>query len=74
MNQYLDEYLKGKEAKGFSPNPHYFEDGDYISLFFTGERCYAVSVTDRLTVFYSDATNNIVGCKIEKARDLIKET
>ncbi len=74
MKQYLDEYLKGKEASGFSPQPHYFEDGDYISVFFNAERCYAVSLNKFLTVYYSFDTDDLVGCKINGVRQLIQQT
>ena len=71
--QYLDEWLKDKKVEGFSSTPHYFEDGDYISLFFNDERCYAVQVNDFLTVFRSDINDSFVGCKIHNVSNLIKK-
>ncbi len=73
MKQYLDEYLKNKEAGGFTPRPHYFEDGDYISVFFNDERCYAVSLNEFLTVYHSIRTDDLVGCKINGARQLVQQ-
>ena len=74
---YLDEWLKDKKAQGFLSKPHYFEDGDYISLFLTNDRCYAVSINSLVTIFYSITNNDIVGYKIErissmKLKDVVK--
>jgi hypothetical protein len=72
MVTYLDELLEGRKAGGFSSVPHYFKDGDYITLFLTNERCYASRVDDLLTVYYSDANGDFVGCKVKGVRDLLE--
>ncbi len=73
MTQTLDEYLETRKVRrnGFKPVPHYFPDGDYICCFVSDERCYAKQAGERLTVYYSDSTNEVVGCKIKGIRSLI---
>ena len=72
MIEYLHEWLKNKKVQGFLSKPHYFEDGDYISLFLTDERCYAIQKDFGLTIYYSNDTNDIVGFKITGICDLLK--
>jgi len=72
MVTYLDEWLEDRKASGFSAVPHYFGDGDYISLFLSNGRCYAKRIDDLLTVYYADSTGDFVGCKIKGVCDLLK--
>jgi hypothetical protein len=72
MVTYLDEWLQNRKANGFSAVPHYFRDGDYITLFLTNERCYAKRVDDLLTVYYSDKNGELVGCKVKGVCDLLQ--
>ncbi len=72
MTEYLHEWLKDKKAQGFLSKPHYFEDGDYISLFLTNERCYAIQKDFNLIIYYSVVTNDIVGFKIKGICNLFK--
>ena len=53
MVKYLHEWLKDKKFQKFLSKPQYSEDGDYISLFLTDERCYAVQKSFGVTVYYS---------------------
>lgn len=66
----LDEWLEGKEAKGFAAVPHYFEDGDYINFFLTDERCHAKQCGN-VTVYHSDVTGAVVGFKIMGIHNVI---
>ena len=61
----LDQYLKKHLSKGFRSIPHCFKDGNYISIFFSDERCYAKQIHKFLTGYYSDVTNELIGYKIE---------
>ena len=61
----LSEYFEAKTPGKFRSAPHYFADGDFVSFYFSDERCYAKRVDDLLTVYYSDETDELVGCKIK---------
>jgi len=67
----LTDYLNQHAAEGFQPVPHYFKDGDFINFFLTDERCYAERVDNLLTVFLSDETGQLVGCKLKGIRLLL---
>ncbi len=69
----LDEYLKRRKPKsnGFKAVPHYFPDGDFISCFTSDEWRYAKQIGERLTVYYSDETDEVVGCKIKGVRAIM---
>jgi hypothetical protein len=69
----LTEYLESGTPEGFTPTPHYFPDGDFVSLYVSNERCYADRIDDLLTVYYSDTTGKIVGCKIKGVRQVLPE-
>jgi len=68
----LDQYLEGKTPKGFRAVPHYFEDGDYVSFYFSDGRCYAKRVDELLTAYYSEETGELVGCKIKGVALLLR--
>lgn len=69
----LEEYLETRKpgGNGFKAVPHYFPDGDFISCFASDERCYAKQVGERLTVYYSDKTGEVVGCKIKGVKAIM---
>lgn len=68
----LDQYLEGRKAKGFTSVPHYFRDGDFVSFFLSDERCYSERVDDLLTVYLSEKTGEMVGCKVKGVRLLLE--
>lgn len=68
----LAEHLRDRKAKGFKPVPHYFQSGDFISHFIRDERCYAERVDELLTVYLSNSTGSLVGCKIKGVRRLLR--
>jgi hypothetical protein len=72
METTLGQYLEGRTAKGFRPVPHYFRDGDFVSFFFSNDRCFAQRVDELLTVYLSETTGQMVGCKIKGVRLLLK--
>ena len=51
--------------------PHYFPTGDYVTYYAKDERCYAERVDDLLTVFLSNETRELVGCKIKGVKRLL---
>ncbi len=72
MVKYLHEWLEDKKFQKFLSKPQYSEDGDFISLFLTDERCYAVQKSPGVTIYYSINTEDIVGFKISGIHDLLK--
>ena len=72
MTMDLNEYIEANPPKGFSPVPHYFRDGDYVSRFLTNERCVATRIDETLTLYHSDATGDLVGYKIKGIKWLTK--
>ena len=71
MEQDLKQYLAEHPCKGFRPVPHYFPAGDYVTFYAKPERCFAERVDDLLTVFLSDETGEMVGCKIKGVKHLL---
>jgi hypothetical protein len=72
MEQTLNEYLKTHKCQGFSPVPHYFPYGDYLTYYFRDDRAYEQRVDDLLTVYLSMATNELVGCKIKGVAHILR--
>jgi hypothetical protein len=71
MERDLNQYLAENPCKGFRPVPHYFPTGDYVTYYVRDERCHSERVDDLLTVFLSDETKEMVGCKIKGVRRLL---
>ncbi len=71
--QNLVEYIEQHPSEGFSPVPHYFPDGDFLSFYFREDECYAQRIDELLTAYYSIATGELVGCKIKGVRRLLKQ-
>jgi hypothetical protein len=71
MDEKLKEYLAENPSKGFRPVPHYFPTGDYVTFYVKDERCHAERVDDLLTVFLSNDTGEMIGCKIKGVRRLL---
>ena len=71
MEQNLKEYLAEHPCKAFRAVPHYFPAGDYVTFYAKDERCIAERVDDLLTVFLSNQTGEMVGCKIKGIKHLL---
>ena len=73
----LTEYFENHEYIGpFKPIPHYFPDGDYISVYFEDSRCHSKKINEWLTIYYHIdyyGTEKIVGCKIKGVSLLMKK-
>lgn len=72
MEQTLTEFLENNRAKGFRKIPHYYPNGDFVTFYFQNDRCYAERVDDRLTVYLSLDTKELVGCKIKGIRKTLQ--
>lgn len=60
------------QAKPLTPMPHYLLEGDQLTLFFREDLPYAERVDDLLTVYFSDETDELVGCKIKGVSLLVQ--
>jgi hypothetical protein len=54
-----------KEHHEFQTVPQYVARGDYLSFYFVDEPAYSERVDEVLTVYRSQATNDLVGFKIK---------
>jgi hypothetical protein len=72
MADNLTEYLAGREAKGFRRVPHYFRDGDHVTFYVRDDLAFAERVDDLLTVYISEESKELVGCKIKGVRRILE--
>ena len=61
-----------ERAGEFQSVPQYFPDGDHLTLYFAPDLCYAKRVDDLVTVYLSDKSDELVGCKIKGVSHLAK--
>jgi hypothetical protein len=71
MAENLTEYLQGTACQGFKAVPHYFASGDHVSYYFRNDPCFARRIDDLLTVYLSQDTRELVGCKIKGVRHIL---
>lgn len=58
----------------FTPNAHYFRDGDFIQCYLEDESCYTKSACDHVSVHLADSDDRIVGFNIHAVHTLIDES
>lgn len=68
----FDKALADSIDTPFSPMAWYDEDGDCIEFFCRREPFYAVRKDALLTVYYSQATHEIVGSLIKRVQSILK--
>lgn len=63
----LRDYLKinRKKLQKFRVAPVYSPEGDTLTVFFKPDRCRAERMGQLLTVYLSEQTNELVGCKVK---------
>lgn len=71
LDEYLDTRKPIAKTQPFEEVVRYFPDGDFVSCFVSDERCYAKQAGERLTVYYSDSTDEVVGCKVKGVRGIL---
>lgn len=72
MAQDLNEYLATRQPKGFSSVPQYFEDGDFVTYFLKNDLHYAQRVDGLLTIYLSEESDELIGCKIKGVREILE--
>jgi len=72
MAENLMEYLASTKCENFAPKPMYSAQGDFLTFFFRDDDAYEKRVDDLLTIYLSESTNELVGCKIKGVRDILR--
>jgi hypothetical protein len=70
LKQFLEENPRPDD---FKSEPRYVADGDYVTHFFSDELCYAERIDDLLTIYLSEDTGDLIGCKIKGVTQLVKK-
>lgn len=73
MAENLREYLEAHRPRGFTSEPQYFGDGDFVTYFVKNDLHYAQRIDSLLTVYLSEETDELVGCKIKGVRRIVGE-
>jgi hypothetical protein len=70
----LKRILRGNRSavQSFKVKPWYSAEGDHLTVFFSPEMCYAERQDGLLTVFISERTGDLVGCKIKGISQLVE--
>ncbi len=73
MAESLADYVSERKCGQFKRVPHYFANGDYLSLYLTDDRCVAQRVDDLLTVYLAMDSKALVGCKIKGIKKIVAD-
>lgn len=68
----LAESIRRNPHKGLKVAPQYFPEGDFVTLFVSGGLFYADRVDDLVTVYRSEDTDQIIGCKIKSVNSILQ--
>lgn len=68
----LREYMQENDVGEFQSTPQYFRDGDFLTVFFSDDIAHSQRIDDTLTIYVSDRTKEMVGCKIKGIRQLVE--
>jgi hypothetical protein len=71
--QTLEEYMTKSAPPRFQSVPRYFKDGDFVAYFLKNDMYYAQRIDERVTVYVSEETGFVVGCKIKSVSHLFKQ-
>ena len=63
----LRDYLRSNRhtVQDFRVSPVYSPEGDTLAIFFKPDRCRSERMGQLLTVYLSEKTNELVGCKVK---------
>lgn len=70
MTDYFSEKTAGRE---FSPCAHYDPDADALTFYFSNESDYAKRLNSRVTIYLSDETDELVGCRVKGVRSVLED-
>ncbi|MBI1900766.1 MAG: hypothetical protein HYS13_06605 [Planctomycetia bacterium] len=70
----LKRYLEENAPQGtFSPCVHYDADADALTFFFSNKPEHAKRLNSRVTVYLSDESEDLVGCRIKGVRAVLED-
>jgi hypothetical protein len=72
MANSLTEYLTSTRCGKFTPEPMYSAQGDFLTFFFQDDDAYERRVDELLTIYLSESTDELVGCKIKGVSEILK--
>jgi len=71
MTSTLSEYLSTHKPAGFRSEATYFVDGDFLTYFLSNDPYYAERYDDMLTMYKSETTGELIGCKLKGVKLLV---
>ena len=72
MTATLADYFVGHSSGRFQSKPQYFREGDFVTFFLKQDLAYAKRLGGVVTVYLSEETGEMVGCKIKSVRALLE--
>jgi hypothetical protein len=73
MNRTLEDYMAESEAPSFESVPRYFKDGDFVTYFLKDELYYTRRLDPHVSVYISEESGEMIGCKIKSVSHLLKK-
>jgi hypothetical protein len=70
MKDYFSEATSGKD---FEPCAHYDADSDVVTFFLSNAPEHARRLNSRVTIYLSDETEELVGCRIKGVRSVLED-
>ena len=64
LTEFFEE-RRGKAGPFVHGSPHYVRAGDFVSIYFSQEIAVSRRVDDVLTVYRSESSGELIGCKIK---------
>ena len=68
----LMQYLATAKREAFQPKPIYSVHGDFLTFFFRDDDAYEQRVDELLTIYLSEGSNELVGCKIKGVSQILR--
>lgn len=72
MNNRIEELLNSANFGHFTPYVEFHEEADAITAYFKDEPDFSRRLTDHVTLYLSQANQEIVGCRIKGVRDILE--
>jgi hypothetical protein len=72
MAKDLMKYLETARPRGFEAHPYYGAEEDSLTFYFAKAESYSERVDERLTLFLSVKTDQLIGCQVKGVRKNLK--
>lgn len=72
-NEMRDNFLGETAGKTFRPCAHYDPDSDCVTFYFSNEPDYAKRLNSRVTIYLSDESDELVGCRVKGVRAVLED-